>query len=227
MAKIQVDAPDLYPPKPINFDALKAGKVYSKPYKHMVAERVLHKNFQVPLDFDFPQIKKHGFFPLDAVLKSEQSSDSFNLLIEQLEGPEIAEILSEKLEIDITDKPRIITVRKWSAATDGRIHNDGESKIVTALIYPMHSWPVHEKGGRFAILSSKNSFDDTEKEVWPEFGNFVAFVRSDNSWHGHKPYVGERRVIQVTWLRSQEDAERKRKRGLLSHFWKKFLPSYD
>jgi len=31
-------------------------------------------------------------------------------------------------------------------------------------------------------------------EVPPSDGTLVAFKRSDNSWHGHKPFSGKRRV---------------------------------
>ena len=31
----------------------------------------------------------------------------------------------------------------------------------------------------------------------------LAFKRSNNSWHGHEPFAGERRVIQFNWLTSQ------------------------
>ncbi|HEY1378756.1 MAG TPA: hypothetical protein VGF55_18295, partial [Gemmataceae bacterium] len=38
-------------------------------------------------------------------------------------------------------------------------------------------------------------------------GTLVAFRRSDNSWHGHKPFVGPRRVIQLNWVTTQRAAK--------------------
>jgi hypothetical protein len=35
-------------------------------------------------------------------------------------------------------------------------------------------------------------------------GALVAFLRSDHSWHGHLPFVGERRVIQFNWVTDNE-----------------------
>ena len=32
----------------------------------------------------------------------------------------------------------------------------------------------------------------------------IAFKRTDKSYHGHKQYVGERRMVQVAWV--QESA---------------------
>ena len=59
------------------------------------------------------------------------------------------------------------------------------------------------------------------EEVSPEVGNVLAFLRSDRSWHGHTPFVGERRVVQVAWLRDASELERKRRRHGLSRFLKR------
>ena len=117
----------------------------------------------------------------------------------------------------------MITIRKWSALKDGRIHNDGEAKICTALLYLNPSWGGSEQGGRLRVLRGETDFENMALEVSPTYGSFFAFARTDNSWHGHKPFAGERRVIQVTWLRSWEDFHRKHKRGKLSFSLKKFL----
>jgi len=206
--------------KLLNLAALKAAPAPRAPYPHITASGLLSPTSASALAQDFPAIKKPGFFPLDLLEKK----GAFATLIEDLQGPELAEILSEKLGLDLRDKPRMITVRKWSAAQDGRIHNDGEAKISTSLIYldPKKD-NAADGSGKFRVLKSDKSFDDMAMEVNSEYGNFVAFARTENSWHGHKPFVGERRVIQITWLRSWDDYNRKHKRGHLSHFLKKFL----
>jgi hypothetical protein len=51
-------------------------------------------------------------------------------------------------------------------------------------------------------------------------GAYVAFRRADNSWHGHTPFVGERRVVQIAWVRSHADIDRKTKRHNVSSFFK-------
>jgi SM-20-related protein len=205
--------------KLLNLAALKAAPAQRGPYPHIAAAGLLSLSYAAALAQDFPAIKKPGFFPLDLLEKK----GAFATLIEDLQGPELAEILSEKLGLDLRDKPRMITVRKWSAAKDGRIHNDGEAKISTSLIYLDPPKPAPDGAGKFRVLKSDTSFDDMAMEVASEYGNFVAFARTENSWHGHKPFAGERRVIQITWLRSWDDYNRKHKRGHLSHFLKKFL----
>ena len=60
---------------------------------------------------------------------------------------------------------------------------------------------VDELGLREANVTSRD--EDIIVEVPPVAGTLLAFKRSDNSWHGHEPFAGERRVIQFNWLTSQ------------------------
>ena len=186
----------------------------------MMASGALLPEDATAIKRDFPDIKKNGYLPL-SLLKRQ---GAFDALLKDLEGPELADILSDKLGLELRDKPRMITVRKWSAGNDGRIHNDGEAKIATSLLYLNEGWPEGD-AGRLRVLRSDKSFDDTAAEVPPVYGTFFAFARTENSWHGHKPFTGERRVIQITWLRSWEDYERKDKRGRFSQYLKRFVSS--
>jgi SM-20-related protein len=95
----------------------------------------------------------------------------------------------------------VTTVRGRCDARDGKIHTDSTSKIITVLIYLNESW--QEAGGRLRLLRSANDLNDIIVEVPPVAGTLLAFKRSDNSWHGHEPFAGERRVIQFNWLTSQ------------------------
>ena len=64
-------------------------------------------------------------------------------------------------------------------------------------------------------------------ELPPLYGEFAVFKRCDNSFHGHLPYEGERRVIQVAWLTSEEEKLRKTKRGKFSRLFKKLFGKLD
>lgn len=204
----------------LQLDAIAAAQPKRDPYPFVMASDALSRDDAAALSRDFPEIKKNGYLPL-SLLKRE---GAFDALLRDLEGPELAAILSDKLGLELRDKPRMITVRKWSAGNDGRIHNDGEAKICTSLIYLNEGWPEGD-AGRLRVLRSETSFDDTVAEVPPVYGTFFAFKRTDNSWHGHKPFTGERRVIQTTWLRSWEDYDRKEKRGRFAFFLKRMLSS--
>lgn len=203
----------------LQLNHIAAAPVMRDPYPYLVAHNVLSKDLLTRLYADFPAIEKPGFFPVGTMARK----GAFDTLIKELQSPELAELLTQKLQIELRDKPSMVTVRKWSAAKDGRIHNDGEAKIVTSLLYLNEGWPEGEDGGKFRVLRSDRSFDDSAAEIAPLFGTFIAFARTENSWHGHKPFVGERRVIQTTWLRSHEDLERKQKRGRLSLLLKNWL----
>ncbi|MGD8497948.1 MAG: hypothetical protein PVG82_03510, partial [Chromatiales bacterium] len=44
--------------------------------------------------------------------------------------------------------------------------------------------------------------EDFAAEVPPIGGTLLAFRRTDDSYHGHKQFVGERRMLQLSFLRS-------------------------
>ena len=143
---------------------------------------------------------------------------AFKELIDEIEGPDFTAAVSDTLGTDLRPYPQLITIRKVSAAHEGRIHCDSESKIATCLIYMNDTWDSPE--GRFRVLKNDHDFKDYVAEASPETGAIVAFKRADHSWHGHTPYVGERRVVQIAWVRSQADIDRKKKRHGLSSFFK-------
>ncbi len=203
----------------LDLDRIAAGVVTHAPFTYIVAHDVVSRDLILDLRRDFPDIERPGFLPVDTMPRH----GVFDRLIRELESPKLAAILTRRLDVDLNDKPKIVTVRKWSEKEAGRIHVDGAAKIVTSLVYLNETWPEEEDGGRFRVLYSNRSFDDTAAEIPPVFGTFVAFVRTDTSWHGHKPFVGERRVVQTAWLKSQADFERKQKRGHLALFLKNLL----
>lgn len=199
-------------PGAIDFDTLRAAPLRQDPYPFFIAHHALRPEALPALRRDFPMLRQTGFHPTD----SFTPEGAFAALLRELEGPEIAAVVGEKLGVDLTGLPRLITVRRLSAAHEGRIHTDSASKVATLLVYLHSGWSSPE--GRLRILRGADSFEDYVAEVSPEEGNMLAFLRSDHSWHGHTPFVGERRVVQVAWLRDASELERKRRRHGLSHF---------
>jgi hypothetical protein len=200
----------------IDFDKLAQADGQHTPYSHVLAPAIVDESARSEMRADFPQISRPGFFPLSEM----KVEGAFQRLIDDMSSDRFAEILGDKLGIELKDKPRLITVRKWSAAKDGRIHNDGEAKIATALVYLNEDWGSSGEGC-FRVLNGPESMDDYTCEAPPIFGTLIAFKRSDNSWHGHPPFAGERRVVQMAYVRSQADVDRKARRGRLSLFLKK------
>jgi hypothetical protein len=58
-------------------------------------------------------------------------------------------------------------------------------------------------------------------EVPPETGTMVAFACAPDAWHGHRPFEGERRTIQLNWVRSRGYKAREQMRHTLSASLKK------
>ena len=92
----------------------------------------------------------------------------------------------------------MITARGRCGTRDGNIHTDAVTKIITVLIYMNPHW--EEAGGCLRLLRSPTDIEDVLAEVPPVEGTLIAFRRSDNSYHGHKPFIGPRRVIQFNWV---------------------------
>jgi len=92
----------------------------------------------------------------------------------------------------------MFTVRGECRATDGKIHTDSATKIITVLLYMNEKWDTD--GGRLRILRNGADLDDYVEEVPPHGGTLLAFRRSENSWHGHQPFDGPRRAIQMNWV---------------------------
>jgi Rps23 Pro-64 3,4-dihydroxylase Tpa1-like proline 4-hydroxylase len=208
--------------KLLQLDAIVRAQASRDPYPHVIASGALLPKDAAALKNDFPNIKKPGYLPLSVM----ERNGAFDALLSDLESQEYAGLVGDKLGLDLRDKPCIITVRKWSDIKAGNIHNDGEAKLATSLVYLNEGWPEGD-AGRLRVLRSEKSFDDTAAEVPPVYGTFFAFARTHNSWHGHKPFAGERRVIQQAWLRSWEDYERKEKRGRISYFFKRLVNSSE
>ena len=79
--------------------------------------------------------------------------------------------------------------------------------------------------GRLRLFRPADNLDDVIVEVPPVAGTLLAFKRSDNSWHGHQPFVGERRVIQFNWLTSQGNRQIAMLRHHASASFKRVLQS--
>lgn len=199
-------------------DAISASDYSSDPYPHFLGKGFLRAESIEALRRDFPAIEKPGYLTVDDI----ELSGSFKQLIEEIESPELTEVLSQRFGLDLHQYPRLTTVRKWSRGNDGRIHSDGTSKIMTMLVYMNDEWQASEDG-RLRVLYDEHNFDPYACEVPPTMGTVFGFLRRDNSWHGHKPFTGERKVVQTAWIVDSAQVERKKNRNTLAKFFKNFF----
>ena len=203
----------------LDFGALRMATLRTEPFKYFVAEGTLSDVEAADVRQDYPAINKPGYLPLSKL----EATGAFKRLMDDLNSAELAEVLTEKFGVDFTSKPRMITVRRLSQLSDGPIHNDSKSKILTMLTYLNPEWDG-TGAGCIRVLNGPKDFEDFTEEVPPLAGYVFAFLRDDHSWHGHLPFEGERYVVQTTFLTSQEELDRKEKRGGLQYFLKKLNP---
>jgi SM-20-related protein len=189
----------------------------TEPFEFLVVPGFVKREARQGINDDYPKISKPGSFPLSEV----SFGPKFHQFIDDLNGPEFREAFERKFSVDLKDRPTMITVRGRCSQKDGRIHTDSKTKIITVLIYMNSKW--ESVGGRLRLLRSGHDLDDAIFEVPPEEGTLLAFKRSENSWHGHKPFVGERRVLQFNWVTSEEVVLREQGRHRFSATMKKFL----
>jgi hypothetical protein len=143
---------------------------------------------------DYPDIKGGG--PVEP--HEIEAGPGFEAMVRALGGTEVAEIFAKKFGNDILGTPTVFKIRKYEVPTGGYIHTDSRSKLVSVLIYFNAEWPA--EGGRFRVLRSGTDMDDYAEEILPLDGTLVAFRRCDHSYHGYKPYEGERRMIQMNYV---------------------------
>jgi SM-20-related protein len=184
-------------PKLLRLDAFRASPLTKEPFPYLIVEGFIGSAALAAINADYPKVSSSGSFPVDEV----SFGPAFQKLLDELEGEEFRAAFEEKFTIDLSGRPTVTTVRGRCDSSDGRIHTDSKSKIITVLIYMNETWGG--AAGRLRLLRSADDLDDVIVEVPPVAGTLLAFKRSDNSWHGHQPFVGERRVIQFNWLTSQ------------------------
>jgi SM-20-related protein len=167
-----------------------------QPFEHLIVPQFIGPRPLAEINADYPKISTSGSFPVDQL----SFGPAFRNFLEELNSDDFREAFEEKFGIELTGRPTITTVRGRCGPGDGKIHTDSATKIITVLIYMNESWD--QPGGRLRLLRSSNDLSDIIVEVPPIAGTLLAFKRSNNSWHGHEPFVGERRVIQFNWLTS-------------------------
>ena len=200
----------------LNFDVLFSSPVATDPFPHMAATNVVAEQALADISKDFPAIDKPGVFPLSDL----RYGKAFERLIEEIRGEKLEALLESKFNIDLSGKPLMITVRGCCQRKDGRIHTDSKDKLLTCLLY-LNDSAWNADGGRLRLLRNGKDLDSTIAEVPPNGGNFVAFKRTDNSWHGHAPFEGPRRYIMFNWVRSDVALAKNMGRHKLSAFAKR------
>ena len=204
----------------LNLEAFKDTPLQHDPYDYVIVPGFITPEFMPKLVSDFPEVKKAGSFPI----KELTYGDSFAALLSKLRDGELTKLVEEKFSVDLSGRPIMVTVRGNCRKTDGKIHTDTDSKIISMLIYMNSEWD--SPGGRLRVLRS-NNLEDMAAEIPPVAGTMIMFRRSENSWHGHHSFEGKRQVIQINWVTEQKYIDRETSRHGISSLFKRLVsPSY-
>jgi SM-20-related protein len=201
--------------------AFAATPLATDPFPYLIVPGFMPRAALAAVAADYPRIATPGSFPV-----SELSFGApFRAFLDELESPALRAAFAEKFAMDLAGHPTMVTVRGRAQRKDGRIHCDSKSKLITVLIYLNASWEA--PGGRLRLLRSRDSLADCIAEVPPVEGTLVAFKVTPNSWHGHEPTEGERRVIQLNWVRDADIVRHEQARHRFSAKLKRlFAPAY-
>ena len=186
----------------LDLDRLRVAPLSHDPFDFVVVEQFLRASGQPSIFADFPDIRRHGSFPVEGL----DYGPSFAHLVAALTGPALRNAIEDKFGIDLSERPTLLTVRGRSDGKDGRIHTDSKTKIITLLLYLNPVWEHAE--GRLRLLRGPEDLEDYAKEVAPVAGMMVAFRRSEWSFHGHHPHIGERRSLQLNWVTDESVVRR-------------------
>jgi hypothetical protein len=199
---VRPEAPTQFAGPLFDFHAFAATPLVHDPFDFLIVPGFIRPEALVALNRDFPLIDGPGNVSPDGL----HYGPAFAALLGELRSGDFATRVGAKFGIDLSSATPTITVRRHCEATDGNIHTDHRSKLHTVLLYFNEAWP-HE-GGRLRLLHSATDIEDYAAEVVPSGGTMLAFRRTDNSFHGHKPFVGERRILQLSFTRGGDFARK-------------------
>ena len=135
-------------PNYLRLDAFRTTPLVKEPFEHLVVSGFVDPAGLAEINADYPKISTSGSFPVDQV----SFGPAFQTLPRRTEGDEFRDAFEEKFALDLTGRPTVTTVRGRCDASDGKIHTDSTSKIITVLIYMNETWG--QAGGRLRLLRS-------------------------------------------------------------------------
>lgn len=199
----------------IHKEKLRKSPVIAEPFEHLIVPGLVRREALKAVLRDFPKMERPGSVPLTAL----EYGPTFGELVETLRGPDVASVLSEKFGVNLEAYSTMVTVRGRCRARDGQIHTDSKDKLITVLLYLNPFW--EKDGGRLRLLRQPNDIEDFVVEVPPDEGTMLVFRCSDNAWHGHKSFEGERRAVQLNWVIDERYVRREQRRHKVSAFFKR------
>jgi SM-20-related protein len=205
----------------LRLDTLRVTPIERDPFEHVIVKDFIEDDKLKKVLADYPEVPGPGSHPPSAL----KIAGSFKDLIDEMLDTPFRKAVEEKFDIDLTDRPTMYTVRGFLRERDGKIHTDSKTKIITVLLY-MNADSWSSPAGRLRLLRNGSDLENYAVEIEPVAGTLLIFRRSDTSWHGHHPYEGKRRAIQLNWVTDQSVVDREQGRhGFSSMIKRLFQPA--
>ncbi|MGK2873270.1 MAG: 2OG-Fe(II) oxygenase [Alphaproteobacteria bacterium] len=202
----------------LDIAALQIAPLQHDPFDYVLVPGFVNAAALADINRDFPAVPGPGSYPPARL----DIRGRFGTLLDELDGVEFQTAIAEKFGVDLSGYPTMFTVRGFCRLSDGKIHNDSETKIITVLLYLNPPWEAG--AGRLRLLRGPDDLNDMTAEVPPDGGSLLVFRRAANSWHGHEPYEGQRRAIQMNWVRDAGVVRREQLRHRISAAAKRLVP---
>jgi hypothetical protein len=200
------------------YDALAATSVAETPFRHVVVRDFVPPEELEGVVRDLPRITRGGSFPISSLRLGPRA----NALMQELEGPDFRAAVARKFGLDLGEAATMVTLRGQSRERDGQIHRDSKAKRVTVLLYlnpESAAWAKQE--GCLRLLRGPKDLEDYAIEVPPVNGTLLIFPNGDNTWHGHRQFIGQRYVVQLNYMTGDDAARSEIRRHRLSAFVKR------
>jgi hypothetical protein len=180
----------------LHWSAIEGAELVREPFDHVALPQVLDPEAAAAIPGEFPAIHSAGSFSLS----DAPPGPALSAVIDDLMSDRFRAQMARIFEVDLQGRPGVVTLRGHCSARDGRIHTDSKSKVISLLIYLNEGWSSPE--GQLRLMSREDGFATAPVEIPASLGSMVAFRRTDNSWHGHAPFVGPRRALQFNYVES-------------------------
>jgi hypothetical protein len=202
----------------LDYPAFDATPVATDPFTHIVVENFVKPAALAEVVRGLPKLDRGGSFPIGSLRLGAPAQ----ALMAELEGPRFRSAVSRKFDLDLIGAPTMVTLRGASRERDGRIHCDSHTKRVTILLYlnpETEAWARRE--GCLRLLRGAHDIEEYAVEVPPVNGTLLVFPNGPTTWHGHKPFVGTRYVIQLNYMTTDSTARSEMRRHKVSAFVKR------
>src|SRR5258708_1644105 len=115
----------------LNWPVIERARLAREPFDHIALGQVLEPGCAAAIPGEFPVIRSSGSFSLD----DAPPGPALAGLIEDLMSDRFRGHMARIFELDLKDRPAVVTLRGRCAARDGRVHIDSKSKVLSMLIY--------------------------------------------------------------------------------------------